>query len=97
MEVRWSLPAAEDFERICEWIARDNPEAAQRVARTIYDGCASLKDFPNLGRASRRMTGGRELHLHLCLISWSIMSRPTRLRFPVFFTLRKIGLEPRRP
>ena len=45
MEVRWSLPAAEDFERICEWIARDNPEAAQRVARTIYDGCASLKDF----------------------------------------------------
>ena len=34
MEVRWSLPA-EDFERICEWIARDNPEAAQRVARTI--------------------------------------------------------------
>ena len=46
MEVRWSLPAAEDFERICEWIARDNPEAAQRVARTIYDGCASLKDFP---------------------------------------------------
>jgi plasmid stabilization system protein ParE len=25
MEVRWSLPAAEDFERICEWIARDNP------------------------------------------------------------------------
>ena len=57
MEVRWSLPAAEDFERICEWIARDNPEAAQRVARTIYDGYASLKDFPNLGRASRRMTG----------------------------------------
>ena len=61
MEVRWSLPAAEDFERICEWIARDNPEAAQRVARTIYDGCASLMDFPNLGRASRRMTGRREL------------------------------------
>ena len=61
MEVRWSLPAAEDFERICEWIARDNPEAAQRVARTIYDGCASLKDFPNLGRASRRMAGRLEL------------------------------------
>ena len=57
MEVRWSLPAAEDLERICEWIARDNPQAAQRVARTIYDGCTSLKDFPNLGRASRRMAG----------------------------------------
>jgi plasmid stabilization system protein ParE len=61
MEVRWSLPAAEDLERICEWIARDNPEAARRVARTIYDGCGSLKQFPNLGRASHRLAGRREL------------------------------------
>ena len=43
MEVRWSIPAAEDLERICEWIERDNPEAARRVARTIYDGCARLR------------------------------------------------------
>jgi addiction module RelE/StbE family toxin len=61
MEVRWSLPAAEDLERICERIELDNPEAARRVARTIYDGCAGLKDFPHLGRASRRMNGRREL------------------------------------
>lgn len=61
MKVRWSLPAAEDLERICERIDRDNPEAARRVARTIYDGCARLKDFPYIGRASSRMTGRREL------------------------------------
>jgi plasmid stabilization system protein ParE len=61
MQVRWSLPAAEDLERICERIERDNPEAARRVARTIYDGCARLKDFPHIGRASSRMTGRREL------------------------------------
>ena len=61
MEVRWSLPAAEDLERICERIQRDNPEAARRVARTIYDGCARLEDFPHLGRASSRMNGRREL------------------------------------
>ena len=61
MEVRWSIPAAEDLESICEWIERDNPEAARRVARTIYDECGRLKDFPNLGRASRRMPGRREL------------------------------------
>jgi toxin ParE1/3/4 len=61
MQVRWSIPAAEDLDQICEWIERDNPEAARRVARTIYDECARLKDFPNLGRASRRMTGRREL------------------------------------
>jgi addiction module RelE/StbE family toxin len=61
MEVRWSLPAAEDLERICERIERDNPEAARRVAQTIYDGCGRLKDFPRLGRSSDRMTGRREL------------------------------------
>jgi toxin ParE1/3/4 len=61
MEVRWSMPAADDLERICERIERDNPEAARRVARTIYDGCARLKDFPQLGRASSRMPGWREL------------------------------------
>jgi toxin ParE1/3/4 len=61
MEVRWSLPAAEDLERICAWIERDNPEAARRVAKTIYDGCSRLKDFPYIGRASDRMSGRREL------------------------------------
>jgi toxin ParE1/3/4 len=61
MEIRWSLPAAEDLERICERIERDNPEAARRVARTIYDGCTQLKDFPYIGRASSRMAGRREL------------------------------------
>jgi len=61
MQVRWSIPAAEDLEHICEWIERDNPDAGRRVARTIYDECARLKDFPNLGRASRRMAGRREL------------------------------------
>jgi toxin ParE1/3/4 len=61
MEVRWSVPAAEDLERICERIERDNPEAAKRVAKTIYDGCAQLKDFPNMGRVSRRMIGRREM------------------------------------
>jgi toxin ParE1/3/4 len=61
MEVRWSLPAAEDLERICERIERDSPEAASRVARTVYEGCARLKDFPYLGRTSSRLSGRREL------------------------------------
>jgi toxin ParE1/3/4 len=46
MEVRWSEAAAEDLERICEWIDRDDPEAARRVARTIYEQCGRLRDFP---------------------------------------------------
>ena len=61
MLVRWSEPAADDLERICARIERDNPDAARRVARTIYDGCAQLAAFPNLGRASSRMRGRWEL------------------------------------
>ena len=61
MQLRWSTPAADDLQHICEWIERDNPEAARRVARTIYDECARLTDFPYIGRVSRRMPGRREL------------------------------------
>jgi plasmid stabilization system protein ParE len=56
-----ALVAPRRLQRICEWIERDNPEAARRVARAIYDGCAGLKQFPNMGRASVRLPGRREL------------------------------------
>ena len=55
------MPAAEDLERICERIERDDPEAARRAARTIYDGSARLRDFPQLGKATNRMPGRRDL------------------------------------
>ncbi len=55
------MPAANDLKRICDHIAKDNPSAAQRVARTIYEGCNRLKRFPNLGRVSTRTPGKREL------------------------------------
>ena len=61
MKIRWSPEAADDLQRICERIEIDNPEAATRVARTIYDGCDRLKEFPRVGRTSRRMPGWREL------------------------------------
>jgi toxin ParE1/3/4 len=61
MQVRWSRPAVEDLEQICERIDRDSPGAAHRVIQTIYDGCARLQDFPYLGRPSERMTERREL------------------------------------
>jgi toxin ParE1/3/4 len=52
--------AAKDLERIFKRIQQDNPTAALEVARNIYDGCATLKDFPNRGRTGR-IQGHREL------------------------------------
>jgi len=62
MQLRWSPAAAEDFLRIIEYIRQENPAAAQRIAKTIYDSAGSLKSFPNKGRTGR-VEGTRELPL----------------------------------
>lgn len=60
MEVRWSSPAVEDLERIFRRIAKDNPTAARKTVKAIYDGCEGLRDFPDRGRPGR-INGRREL------------------------------------
>jgi toxin ParE1/3/4 len=60
-EIRWSVPAAETLSVFAPTSKRDNPEAARRVAQTIFNGCEGLKKFPHLGRPSVRVAGRREL------------------------------------
>lgn len=60
MQVRWSLPAIADLERIARYIRRDNPIAAREVVDRLYSGCGALAQFPRRGRAGR-MKGRREL------------------------------------
>jgi toxin ParE1/3/4 len=48
--VRWTTIASDDLARIVERIREDYTSAAQRVARTIYQGVAALRRFPNRGR-----------------------------------------------
>ncbi|HWY21882.1 MAG TPA: type II toxin-antitoxin system RelE/ParE family toxin [Candidatus Acidoferrum sp.] len=60
MTVRWSPEAAADFAAIVEYIRKQNPSAADRVANKIYDGVASLASFPRQGRVGRTK-GTREL------------------------------------
>ena len=62
MQIRWSPAAAEDLFRIIEYIRQENPSAAQRIARAIYEGVGSLNSFPYKGRTGR-MEGTRELPL----------------------------------
>ena len=60
MTVRWSPEAAADFAAIVEYIRKQNPSAADRVANKIYDGVVSLASFPRQGRPGRTK-GTREL------------------------------------
>ena len=90
MEVRWSTLAADDLERIFERIAKDNPTAARKTVKAIYDGCRELMSFPRRGRPGR-MNGRRELVF--LPISLSIRSRSTPWRFLASITGRRTGLE----
>jgi toxin ParE1/3/4 len=62
MQVRWSPTAAEDLSRIFQYIRQENPSAAERVVRTIYESAGALASFPNRGKAGR-VEGTRELPL----------------------------------
>lgn len=62
MEVRWSPEAADDLEWIVVRVRQDRPQAARRIADTIYQRCADLQLFPNRGRQGR-VAGTRELVL----------------------------------
>lgn len=60
MRVRWTTDAADDLERICDFIAENRPEAARSVARSILERIGTLKTFPHIGRPGR-VHGTREI------------------------------------
>jgi addiction module RelE/StbE family toxin len=60
MRVRWTTDAANDLERICDYIAESRPEAARRVAQSVVERIGTLETFPHLGR-SGRVHGTREI------------------------------------
>jgi toxin ParE1/3/4 len=52
MRVRWT-DAADDLERICDYIAESRPESAGRVARSVIERIGTLETFPHVGRPGR--------------------------------------------
>jgi plasmid stabilization system protein ParE len=60
MRVRWTTEAADDLERICDYIAESRPESARGVARSVVERLGTLTTFPRLGR-SGRVRGTREI------------------------------------
>ena len=59
-ELEWLEPARADLLSIIEYIADDNPDAAQRVKDDIESKVTRLQDFPRMGRPGR-VEGTREL------------------------------------
>jgi addiction module RelE/StbE family toxin len=62
MRVRWTADAADDLERISDYIAEDRPVTARRIALDIIRSVDALGTSPNRGRQGRA-EGTRELVL----------------------------------
>lgn len=60
MRLRWTAPALRDLESIGDYISRDNPAAAERIALRILDQADGLALHPQIGRTGR-VPGTREL------------------------------------
>jgi plasmid stabilization system protein ParE len=67
MRVRWTTDAADDLERICDYIAETSPGAAQKIAATIVQRIVDLETFPQLGRQGRWKE--RSCPSHRCRLS----------------------------
>ena len=51
MRVRWTTDAADDLERICDYIARERPEPARRLALDVLraiEGSARFQTVDDL-------------------------------------------------
>lgn len=60
MRIAWTPAAADDLERISDYLLEQNPAVATKIVRQIYTAINPLKRFPSLGRPGRK-EGTREL------------------------------------
>jgi toxin ParE1/3/4 len=60
MLIRWTAGAADDLERIPDYLFDETPQHAARIIRSLYNAISALKSFPNRGRPGKK-PGTREL------------------------------------
>lgn len=58
-EIRWTEEAHRWLRDIFDYIATDNPDAAQRVMAGIYEKAQALRQFPEMGYKYRSETDGQ--------------------------------------
>ena len=62
MQLRWTEEAANDLERIADYLVQNTPGRAQGLIQRIYDAAGSLVTLPHRGRPGK-VKGTRELVL----------------------------------
>jgi toxin ParE1/3/4 len=70
----WTAPALRQLEEIIDFIALDKPEAASRVAKSIFDTTDNIESFRLLGRKIPEfpVAGYRQLWIKPCWLYYRI-------------------------
>lgn len=58
-EIIWTEPALSDLDAIADYIALDNPEAAQELVQRIFRHVGQLTDHPKSGSKPQELKGWR--------------------------------------
>ena len=70
----WADPALQDLNRIAEYIALDNPEAASRYVQTVFERVERLESHPKSGKCPLELRRSiyREVIVPPCRIFYRI-------------------------
>jgi toxin ParE1/3/4 len=92
MEIRWLRTALQNLDQEAEYLANDDPQAAQLMVSKIYHTISLLKDNPSLGH-SGRLPGTHELVIPKTryIVPYRVRPRLKRIEIlRVFHTSRKL-------
>lgn len=92
MQIDWTEQAVADLAEIEQYIQRDKPEAAARVAAHLLSCVEHLAEFPNLGKPARR-PGTRSLTVPPFIVSYRVRSE--RLEVLSIWHGRRAGSGPK--
>ena len=85
-EVIWTEPALQELDALAEYIALDNPAAANHLVREVFDKTERLEAFPQSGRIPPELPNSvyRELVVPPCRIFY----REDEKRLLVVYVMR---------
>jgi toxin ParE1/3/4 len=61
--VIWTEPALEDLDEIADYISLDDPAAAKRLVRRVFERVDQLVSFPEMGSCPMELRGTEYRHL----------------------------------
>jgi toxin ParE1/3/4 len=73
-KIIWTEPALGYLNAIADYIAKNNPDAANRLVRRVFESVDLLEQFPELGRRvpEMRKSGHREMIVSPCRIIYRV-------------------------